>query len=744
MAEEKDKYQEESKEYKNFADVKEIPGKSLGIRNKHIEALASLDSIKKNELFQSLSFEIKRQIEEVKKKMDAETKQKSDNEKTLLSLDEEIPDLKLKIQEKKEDLAKKGINLEDKSNAFVKELSNLEDQYAIKNEIKDTLKKENQTIDTDIKDDEKIIDELSKQSRLIEKSIELNDKERIKEAQDKAEKKVGDGRLLHQQSAILTALEALMIASEQFAKIREAREDAAKEMKNQIDQENSTIISQEKEKVADTDLQDEELPKMEDHISGECMVYMAHTAEGKDIVRIMDANQAVEFANSDECENIRKAIKEEESLPIDQRKTSVISLKVENKEALLKELEPTVKKAVNFAEELHEYISTADKMKSVKETLLEKCNIEQAIGANHYSQFTSKNIDITDLNLKPTNETKKLSVEDAVKEISELVQKNEESMDKAFAESIEWKKKAAAISSRPNEAEPEKKEEVNVVEFSSITNGYVQSTRKVPADRIEVVGKEPKWNLWNFIKDKLHISKEYITPEDQKRLMAGEVTSMYFTEDGRQCRLRPISDPLTKTISCEIEYKRSQADYIGLKRALNLDDRDVENLKRVGVLDHAISYQGKDVLIYKDKETNNFLCVDKDSIKIDNKLHEMLNEKEVRQLKEGIPVHCANLIDKQGQRYNGWVLIDPSTRSAVVSKKKPAFVDNDYKIQVANNNNGQRAESVKDDKDPVLKSKQSKNDDGPKPQESKQQYKDYSEDDKSITETTTTKSKKLK
>ena len=711
------------KEYKDFSEVKEIPGNQLGIRNKHIEALAGLDPVKKNELYQTLSSDIKKQIDEIKVKIEDEVKQKEENEKRLLSLDEEIPDLKLQIQEKKEDLAKRGISLDDNSNAFVKELSNLEAQFAIKNEIKDTLKKENESIDPVIKDDENTIEELSKQSRLIEKSIALNDKERIKEAQDKAEKKVGESHPASQQSAILTALEALMLASEKFAKIREAREDAAKDMQTQIEKENAIIISKQKENEADTDLQDE-IPKLEDHISGECMVYMAHTADDKDIIRIMDANQAVEFANSDECENIRKAIKDEENLPVDQRRTSVISLKVENKDALLKELEPTVKKAVNFAEELHEYISTADKMKTVKETLLDKCNIEQAIGANHYSQFTSKNIDITDLKLN----SPKMSVEDAVNKVSELVKENEKVMDKAFAEAEDWNKKAEAISSNSKEAETEKK------------SSWILTDKE--AEEIKSQQKEEKWNLWKYLKDKLHISKEDLTPKDQQKLMAGEVTSMYKTDDGRECRIRPIPDPITNTLSCEIEYKKTHADYIGLKNALNLDDRDVENLKRVGVLDHSVNYKGKDVLIYKDKVTNNFLCIEKNSIKIDKKLHDMLNKKEVSQLKEGIPVHCANLIDKQGQRFSGWVIVDPSTRSAVVSRKKPAFVDKDFKIQVANNNHGERADLVKDDKDAALKTKQTKNDDAPI--EDKKQYKDYSVDDKSFTETTTTKSKKIK
>lgn len=146
-------------------------------------------------------------------------------------------------------------------------------------------------------------------------------------------------------------------------------------------------------------------------------------------------------------------------------------------------------------------------------------------------------------------------------------------------------------------------------------------------------------------------------------------------------------------------------NYIGLKNALNLDDRDIENLKRVGVLDHSVNYKGNDVLIYKDKDTNNFLFIDKDSIKIDKRLQELLSEKDLSLLKNGIPVHCTNLVDKQGQRFNGWVLIDPSIRSAVISRNKPSFIDN-Y------------------DNEAVLKSTQSK-----------YQYKDYSETE-SIAEST--------
>ena len=103
--------------------------------------------------------------------------------------------------------------------------------------------------------------------------------------------------------------------------------------------------------------------------------------------------------------------------------------------------------------------------------------------------------------------------------------------------------------------------------------------------------------------------------------------------------------------------------------------------------------------------------LDMSKMKIDKAINNNLNKEQRDNLKNGIPVHML-LIDKKGQKYSGWIIADPKEMSFKMTKELPKFVDKEYKIQVANNNHGGRAETVEYDKDAVLKTKQNVNDDG--------------------------------
>ena len=212
------------------------------------------------------------------------------------------------------------------------------------------------------------------------------------------------------------------------------------------------------------------------------------------------------------------------------------------------------------------------------------------------------------------------------------------------------------------------------------------------------------------------LSKESLDYESIWKLENGEATKIFPGRDGVLSRLRIVPNPLTNLPKISLETRAESPEFQELQETLNLNDGDIENLKNIGILDHAITIKGdngteKKVLLFLDRDMNRFYTSDMSKMKIDKAINNNLNKEQRDNLKNGIPVHML-LIDKKGQKYSGWIIADPKEMSFKMTKELPKFVDKEYKIQVANNNHGGRAETVEYDKDAVLKTKQNVNDDG--------------------------------
>lgn len=220
---------------------------------------------------------------------------------------------------------------------------------------------------------------------------------------------------------------------------------------------------------------------------------------------------------------------------------------------------------------------------------------------------------------------------------------------------------------------------------------------------------------WNDLKA-YGLSKESLDYESIWKLENGEATKIFPGRDGVLSRLRIVPNPLTNLPKISLETRAESPEFQELQETLNLNDGDIENLKNIGILDHAITIKGdngteKKVLLFLDRDMNRFYTSDMSKMKIDKAINNNLNKEQRDNLKNGIPVHML-LIDKKGQKYSGWIIADPKEMSFKMTKELPKFVDKEYKIQVANNNHGGRAETVEYDKDAVLKTKQNVNDDG--------------------------------
>ncbi len=672
--------------YKSIEDVNQLERDELGIRNEDKGLLATLDPSERNIFLQKKIEELHRQIQEIQAKQDLENNRIKDNNSRIDEIDNELPDIREKIENKKADLESRGTDLDDHDNAFVKELDILISQYDNKKEIKESYKDENAKSKSSIAEDEPVIKELEKQMALLETLRQQNNKQRIAEAKENADKHVGRGNVITQSNAVLTFLEALFQAAERRSIQKDAEKEVEKKVNLQIAKEDFQV-SKEMSKVR-TNFEDEEPAQKVESNSKEAFIFLAHT-DGKDIIRIIDASEAEKYTQSGKDDDIINSVFKEKDLPIEDRKTSIVTLKHSDKEQLFKELEPVAGKGLKFPEELHEFVSTEERIQKVTDIIFSKCKVDGWDGGNYYSRHIAN------------------AKENEKKEKSEQQQKAaEEKVDNAAV----------------------KKQD----------NGYQSSNETAPK------AKSFGWNVFDYIAQKFHLTKDKMRQEDVQKLEAGEPTGLYKLKNGQVARLRPSLDPITNDKSVVVEIRKKSPDYKGVQKTLNLSETDVQNLKKFGVLDHPIKYNGKTGYLYRDRETNNFLVTYQRDIRINKSLKEQLGEERIARLKEGKAVHVDNLKDEKGQSYTGWIMLDPKRRQFSPVKKEPAFfVDKEYQIQVKNNNDGARADSVKDDKDAVLKSKQQKTDDAPKEEETKRVYKDYSQNDSTTAENTKTKNKKI-
>ncbi len=148
-----------------------------------------------------------------------------------------------------------------------------------------------------------------------------------------------------------------------------------------------------------------------------------------------------------------------------------------------------------------------------------------------------------------------------------------------------------------------------------------------------------------------------------------------------------------------------------------LSDSQREMLLKAGKLEKTIevSVNGRrqSVMPYIDKETNQLMLRNYNSINLPDKVEgREISDEEKMKLLQGETVRMSELIDNGGQKYVGYVAVNPLTGRLHTVKG----ADLQYEYQVAANNRGARTEDLKQDKDTVLKSGQTANDDLKEPQ----------------------------
>ena len=570
--------------------------------------------------------DLQQQIDELKRRQ-AEIQQKiKDNNERLDLYDDQRAGFDEEIAEAKKALEKHGADSE-LGVSYAKVLDDL-------NQMKEKADKRSEDEKEDLSKNEKENDSIEKELKLAQEKLARLQQEALRQqaelvAKEKSDKKVKSLNQDDEKSDLgLMFLNAMVydlkVAYQKtIGQHKEANREAEKLGEISQKQEEKNLSMKESASAAD---------------GNKAYILMSHE-DGKNNVRILSADQLVDFRKTDEYKDIVGNIAREQDVPQKDRKYSMLLSETDDRQSLLNNLEPLMKRGIKHPEHISDFASSPTKQSNLITSILENSKVvkNNEIGGNYFDRFTqvdSKNEQkkaVTDDNI-PWHELKKLNL----------------SKEEISPESIE-NMKNGRLSNMMVMNGPDKANSFNFklsLDVDRITNQlHFSMVREVGSPNYEGLSKYSSYRL---------------TPEDKQDLQ----------QFGRMSKTIPFTDPLTG--------KESQR------------------------------------LLCLDKETNRLMLKDPERMSFHKAIAYGTTVDEMRKFKSGMPIHTS-FVDEKGQRFTGWAVLDPSQQgNARFLKEKPAFhnVDDQYKVQVANNNNGQRAESLKNDKDAVVMSGQTKDNDG--------------------------------
>lgn len=664
--------------YQNIDEVSPLEEKKIGIQQSDKDKLNLLPPGEKNVFILQKIDEIDREIEKLNQKKTQLEDSKKDNDNDLNDLDDELPELRDKIEKKEAALKQKGIDMNDHKNPLVKDYDLLVSQYENKKEIKSQLIADNDSIKPEQNKIDATIDELNKQKQLLDTIRFKINVERIDEAKDKAVQNLNSEQQ-KQSNPVLDLFEVFLHSAHYQSQVSKASTNAETSIKNQIQTEENKFKLDNIDGKTTTDEKTNEGKMEGEKESAEenksAIIFLAHDKDGKDIIRIMSVEEAVKQRDMDETKDLGKQIEAEANLPEEQRKTSSMMLMHPNRQELIDSISQATGKPVKYANELHNYISTDDKRDKVLSAIIKNCSVNEKLGGNFFDKYIN-------------NDT------------------------------------------------------------------YAQSQKKSQANDVAATYKpQSKLDLipWDDLKERYGMTKQDLSEKDLDNLVNNKPTGLFKATDDKgnektfrlRIELNPISNR-PQFIADERQEKPSLKELKG-RTDYKFSKEDKANLIEHGQLNHLIPIKQKngttkDMLLILDRQVNKFFLLDPAKMKIGKAIKEQIDEEQVKHLKQGKAVHVDNLTDRKGQKFTGWIKLNPMENAVEKLKEKPAFhIDKRFEIQVRNNNYGQRADAVKDDKDAALKSGQNKNDDAPSESISKQ--KSVTEDNDSYTESTKTKRK---
>lgn len=600
-----------------------------------------------------------KQIEDSDKDLDDK---KSNLDNKIDITDDEKAETDKKIKRLEGQIALENIDKEDKSNPLVKRLNSALDERAALDEMTDSYQDESNKIDADKDKNESEKDNIKNEIKAIETAkTNINNKILInkvehasKTAQEKASRNTS-----HEKDPFLVLLDSLFKRIENIKERDRLIEDAVKgESVNQDKLEARYNITESDGNIIVENTKPEATEKNDACVS----LVISDNEKQTTQVKILTPEEYVAFTNTEDGKNIREKLKQENGLADADKTLSYVQSFHESRSELLNKLEPIMKSATDNPQDIGQYASSESRRNKLISTISDDAKESKKLGGNaHDKQFNLSN-NSQAIEVTPTSLAKKqqpnLHINDIVKGDT-----------------------------------PDKKIERDDIPWSQLKN-FNLSKKMLNEDNIEALRNG---GLTNLITIKGKNAKGQQVIQQFKLSIAND-------EDGNLTfRKMPVLDKNS------IDRRKKIGD-------IEFTKQDKEMLKKYGQLNHLVPFTGEDgktrmLLVGMDKETNTLFLSDPNKVKLPKFISEQCTKDELRQIRNGQPVHVENLKDNAGQKFNGWVVMSPHNDGKILHLK---HIDKEFIPQVRNNNFGERTEALKEDKDAMVMTKQNKSNDGEK------------------------------
>lgn len=320
--------------------------------------------------------DLQQQIDELKKRQ-AEIQQKiKDNNDNLDKLDDQHAGFEEEFAETKKNIEKHGADSE-LGKSYAGFLTQLED-------LKDKVVKQTEEEKDDLSKNEKENDSIEKQLKETQAKIQKLQQETIKLQAEQAAKEKADKKAKGIQQDDEKSDLGLMFLNAMVYDMKVAyQKTLGQKLGASAESEKLEQLSQK---------QEEKNLKLKDSAAvgddGKAYVLMTHE-DGKNNVRILTAGQMLDFKKSDEYKNLIENIAREQDVPQKDRKFSVLLSTTDDKQSLLNNLEPLMKRGVNHPEHISDFASSPTKQENLITSILENSKVvkNEEIGGNYFDRF---------------------------------------------------------------------------------------------------------------------------------------------------------------------------------------------------------------------------------------------------------------------------------------------------------------------------------------------------------------------
>lgn len=586
--------------------------------------------------------------------------------------DDEKAEADSKIIRLEAEIRQEGIDLNDASHPLVRRLNSAKEERSALEDLSVKYQSDSRVLEERKTENDETLENLSSEMRQIEKAKELISQKMVDFKKNEAEhhaKERAKGITGGEQNPFLILFDSLIVRHHnEKERKRQVDEALKKELTNQ-----QKIEARYSVKDANAGIIEEEKVSPKDET---CFSVITSEKGGDSKVKVMTSEEYVAYMETEEAKALRETIQKEQDLPDDEKTLSVVVSTHDSREDLLNKLEPIVKSGIDNAQNIGQYATSQSRRESLVAAIATDAVKSEGLGGNALDDvFKGKMTAKDDQDITPTGfarrEQPNLKIQSAVESGHEM---------RIDDEDIPWKQ---------------------------LTN-FNLTKASLSKENLEALRGGGMTNL-------ITITGKNLKGEEVKRSFKLSLTN---DSDGklafRKLPVLPLENIDKRTKIGDIEF--------------NQKDKDM--LKKYGQLNHLVPFTSEDgktrnLMVGLDKETNTLFSSDPNKVRLPKFISEQCTKDELRRIRNCEPVHLESLKDNAGQKFSGWVVLSPYKNGQLLQLK---HVDNEFKAQVMNNNFGERTELLKQDKDPMVVSKQIEPNDGENKQESFRKAMDFSTD----------------